>query len=80
MNGVQRVLTMVCDNQYHRGPGLCPSSGILNTRKHHVSETGCVSVHLISPEDGNRCSFRNVAFSSFFYFFRIWMMENLEPQ
>jgi hypothetical protein len=25
-------------------PGLCPSSGILNTRKHSVLETGSVSI------------------------------------
>jgi hypothetical protein len=28
--------------------GLCPSSGILNTRKHKVSETGSISVHSFS--------------------------------
>jgi hypothetical protein len=26
-------------------PGLYPLSRILNTRKHNISETGCVSVH-----------------------------------
>jgi hypothetical protein len=31
-------------NQNHWGSGLCPSSGILKTRKHDVSETGSVSV------------------------------------
>jgi hypothetical protein len=29
--------------------GLCPSTGILNTRKHNVSETGSVSVHRPPP-------------------------------
>jgi hypothetical protein len=30
--------------QNYRFLGLCPSSGILKTREHNVSETGCVSV------------------------------------
>jgi hypothetical protein len=30
--------------QYHRVSGLCPTSGIPNTRKHSFSETGPVSV------------------------------------
>jgi hypothetical protein len=38
-----------------------PSSGILETRKHDVSENGSVS---LLPEDGNRSSFRKVVFSS----------------
>jgi hypothetical protein len=35
---------MVCNTQNYWIAGLCPSSGILNTRKHNVSETGSVSV------------------------------------
>jgi hypothetical protein len=31
-------------SQNYWGFGLCPSSGILETRKHNVSETGSVSV------------------------------------
>jgi hypothetical protein len=67
---------MVYNTQYHRVCGLRPSSGILDTRKHNVSETGSVSVFrlalskgqdrvgvsLPSPEDGIRSSFRNVVF------------------
>jgi hypothetical protein len=67
---------MVYNTQNHRVCGLCPSSGILDTIKHKVSETGCVSVFrlalskgnnrvgvsLPSPEDGIRSSFRNVVF------------------
>jgi hypothetical protein len=41
--------------------GLCSSSGILETRKHNVSETGPVSVLRRDGED----TFRNVVFSSF---------------
>jgi hypothetical protein len=33
-NTVYRVLTVVYDTQNYWGSGLCPSSGILNTRKH----------------------------------------------
>jgi hypothetical protein len=39
-----RVLTMVYNTQNYWVFGLCPSSGILETRKHNVSETGSVSV------------------------------------
>jgi hypothetical protein len=51
------------------GSGLCPSSGILKTRKHNVSETlsegaNTVGIVLPSPEDGSRSSFRNVMSSS----------------
>jgi hypothetical protein len=35
---------MVYNTQNYWVLGLCPSSGILQTRKHNVSETGCVSV------------------------------------
>jgi hypothetical protein len=35
-----RVLTMVYNTQNHWICGLCPSSGIRNTKKHNVSETG----------------------------------------
>jgi hypothetical protein len=31
------------------GFGLCPSSGILKTREHNVSETGSVSEQMFSP-------------------------------
>jgi hypothetical protein len=39
-----RILTMVYNTQNYWVSGLCPSSRILNTRKHNVSETGSVSV------------------------------------
>jgi hypothetical protein len=42
---------------------LCPSSDILETKNHDISETG--SVFSPSAEDGNISSFRNVVFSSF---------------
>jgi hypothetical protein len=35
---------MVCNTQNYSVFGLCPSSGILETRKHNVLETGSVSV------------------------------------
>jgi hypothetical protein len=35
---------MVYNTQNYWVSGLCPSSEILNTRKHKVSETGSVSV------------------------------------
>jgi hypothetical protein len=35
---------MVYNTQNHWVSGLCASSGILNIRKHNVSETGSVSV------------------------------------
>jgi hypothetical protein len=35
---------MVYNTQNYLVFGLCPSSGILENRKHDVSETGCVSV------------------------------------
>jgi hypothetical protein len=35
---------MVCKTQNHWVFGLCPSSGILETREHNVSETESVSV------------------------------------
>jgi hypothetical protein len=48
------------------GFGLFPSSGILENRKHDVSETGSVFRPQMSsppsPEEGNRSSFRNVVF------------------
>jgi hypothetical protein len=42
---------MVCNIQTHWLSGLCPSFGILNTRKHNVSEneSSCISV-FPSPE------------------------------
>jgi hypothetical protein len=60
----------VVNIQKHWVCGLCLSSGIPNTRKHNVSETGSVSgegrktltllgplEELTSLEDGNRSSF-----------------------
>jgi hypothetical protein len=41
---IYRVLTMVHNTQNHWDSGLCPSSGILNTRKHNVSVSGSFSV------------------------------------
>jgi hypothetical protein len=38
------VLTMVYNIKNYLVFGLCPQSGILETRKHNVSETGSVSV------------------------------------
>jgi hypothetical protein len=35
---------MVYNTQYYWVSGLCPSPGILNTRKHNVSETESFSV------------------------------------
>jgi hypothetical protein len=35
---------MVCNTQHYWVFGLCPSSGVLETIKHNVSETGSVSV------------------------------------
>jgi hypothetical protein len=35
---------MVYNTQNYWVSGLCPSSGILNTRKHNVSKTGSISV------------------------------------
>jgi hypothetical protein len=70
---------MVYNTQNYWLSGLCPSSGILNTRKHNVPETGSgvqrlwlalskgsnrVGVPLPSSEDGNRSIFRNGVFSS----------------
>jgi hypothetical protein len=40
----ENVLTMVYDTENYWVSGLCPSSGIVETRKHNVSETGSVSV------------------------------------
>jgi hypothetical protein len=37
------IPTTVCNTQNYWVSGLCPSSGILNTGKHNVSETGSVS-------------------------------------
>jgi hypothetical protein len=66
------------DTQNYWVFGLCPSSGILKTRKHGVSEIGSVTVlrcgeetlfwvpykDPLSPEDGNRYTSRNVVSSS----------------
>jgi hypothetical protein len=41
---IWRVLTMVYNTQNYWVSGPCPSSEILNIRKHEVSETGSVSV------------------------------------
>jgi hypothetical protein len=41
---VSRVLTMVYNTQNCWVFGLCPSSGILKTREHNVSEIGSASV------------------------------------
>jgi hypothetical protein len=43
--------------QNYYGSGLCPSSGILKTRKHSFLETG---IFLPSLEGRKRFSFRNV--------------------
>jgi hypothetical protein len=42
--GFERVLTMAYNTNNYWVFGLCPSSGIVGTRKHDVSETGSVSV------------------------------------
>jgi hypothetical protein len=42
---------MVYNTQNYWGFGLCPSSGILETRKHNVSETGSVFVVRGGGED-----------------------------
>jgi hypothetical protein len=39
-----KILTMVYNFQNYWVSGLCPSSGILNARKHNFSESGSVSV------------------------------------
>jgi hypothetical protein len=39
---ILRLLTMVYNTQNYWVFGLCPSSGILGTRKHKVSEIGSV--------------------------------------
>jgi hypothetical protein len=49
---------MVYNTQNYWISGLCPSSGILNTRKHNVSEIGSVSV--LRWGEGYSPSFRNV--------------------
>jgi hypothetical protein len=41
---IWRVLTMIHNIQNYWVSGLCPSSGILNTKNHNVSGTGSVSV------------------------------------
>jgi hypothetical protein len=41
---ISRILTMVYNTQNYWVSGLCPSTGILNTRKHNVTETASVSV------------------------------------
>jgi hypothetical protein len=46
-----RVLTMVYNTENYCVLGLCPSSGILEARKHNVSETGSVSVLRWGGED-----------------------------
>jgi hypothetical protein len=70
---------MVYNTYNYRVFGLCPSSDIVKTREHNVSETGSVYVIRLaisngpnrvvssspSPEDGMRSSFRNVVFSTF---------------
>jgi hypothetical protein len=38
------VLTMMNNTQNYWVFGLCPTSGILKTRKHNVSETETISV------------------------------------
>jgi hypothetical protein len=47
----KRVLTMVYHFQNYLVSGLFPSSGILETIKHDVSETGSVSVLRCGGED-----------------------------
>jgi hypothetical protein len=42
---------MVYDKQDHWVSGLCPWSGILNTRKHNVSKAGSVSILRCGEED-----------------------------
>jgi hypothetical protein len=42
-NGIGRVLTMIYDTQNDWTCRICPSSGILKTRKHIVSKSGSVS-------------------------------------
>jgi hypothetical protein len=57
---------------------LCPSSGILMTRKNNISETGSRSsdwgVSHPSSESWNRSSFWNVMFSSYLEF---WTMDKV---
>jgi hypothetical protein len=42
---------MLYNTQNYSVPGLCPSSGILNTGKHNVSEIGPVYVLRIGEGD-----------------------------
>jgi hypothetical protein len=42
---------MVYDTQNYWVFGLCPSSGILETRKHNISESRSVSVHRWEGQD-----------------------------
>jgi hypothetical protein len=44
------VLTVVYDTQNYWISGLCPLPGILNTRKHNVSETGSMDLFPSSEE------------------------------
>jgi hypothetical protein len=43
-NRSYKILTVVYNTHNYWGSGLCPSSGILKTIKHNVSETGSVFV------------------------------------
>jgi hypothetical protein len=74
-----RVLTMVYNTQNYWGFGLCPSPGFqLMRRKRKIRRFGnwiCFrpqvkgqSRCLLSPEEGNRSSFRNV------FFFLFWLI------
>jgi hypothetical protein len=42
--GTWRILAMVCNTQIYWVSGLCPSVGIVNSRKHNGSETGSLPV------------------------------------
>jgi hypothetical protein len=61
-----RILRMMYTTRNYWVSELYSSSGILNTRKHNVSETIYVSpvVGWETSVDGNRSSFQNVVFSS----------------
>jgi hypothetical protein len=47
-----QVLTMVNNTQNYRSFGLCPSSGILDARKHKVSETDQVRMGMAPTQLG----------------------------
>jgi hypothetical protein len=70
---------MVYINQNSWVFGLCPSSGILETKKHNVSETGCFCPQMRGEDTYSVAPLRkSTGLSDFFYFLEYRTMNKVQ--